>query len=59
MPNDNAEVIQLITEMKESLERQIDGFEQRVNSRFDVLESRIELHAGLLCSDQTNLGAAE
>ncbi len=59
--NDNAQVIELVTQTKESLEREISGLgqqmermEQRLNGRFDVLESRIELHAGLLRSGQTN-----
>src|SRR5688572_20797967 len=48
-------LVELITSMKESLEREIrTGFE-RVNERFDRIEVRLDRQGGLIRSGQTNL----
>jgi chromosome segregation ATPase len=42
------DLAQLITEMKESLEREIHAFRDEMRTRFDTQATRLERHAGLL-----------
>jgi hypothetical protein len=48
-------VVELITQMKESLEREIHAFRDEMRTRFDAQAARMERQGGLLRSGQTNL----
>lgn len=63
VPDDrNRQIIELLTEVKESLERELgsvrnqmkEGFSSLEN-RLDTIEARMDRHGGLLRSGQTNL----
>ncbi len=53
MENDG--LVQLILDMKESLERQIHAFRDAMTARFDRIETRLDRQGGLLRVGQTNL----
>jgi hypothetical protein len=61
MPNDG-EVIRLLTEIKDSLERQLEGLDHNmaagfrsVSDRLDAMAARLDRQGGLLRAGQTNL----
>lgn len=48
MTNGNEQVIRLLTDLKESLEREIHEFRDEVKTRFDTQAARLDRHAALM-----------
>lgn len=51
----NNGVVELITNMKESLDCEIHAFRDEMRTRFDAQAARMDRQGGLLRSGQTNL----
>ena len=48
MTNGNEQIIQLITDFKESFEREIHEFREEVKTRFDTQAARLERHGAMM-----------
>lgn len=62
MANSNGEVLRLLTEIKESLEREVTALRQHMDGRFQRLEEkydaqavRLDRQGGLIRAGQTNI----